>query len=195
MSRLSVICEKFVLNKSKTKIMIDDRQDNNSPQISAIVGYEVVNNFNYLGLLITITGKCESEILRRLIMARSATTKLNQIWKERSITKTTKLRLVDALVFPIATYAAETWTLNKVDKNRVEAFEMWVYRRLKSIVDRTPNHVSVLQEIGPRSRLLNRINRMYLQYLGHIARRSGTMERLIIEGKIEGKRSRGRSRK
>jgi len=86
--------------------MIVDRQDNNSPQISEIADYEVVNNFNYLGSLITNTGKCESEIRRRLTMAKS-TTKLNKIWKNRFITKKTKLRLVDALVFPIATYAAE----------------------------------------------------------------------------------------
>jgi len=126
MSRLSGISEKYALkiNKSKTIIMMIDRQDNNYPQISEIAGYEMINNCNYLGSLITNTGKCESEIQRRLTMANSATTKLNKIWKDRSIIKKTKLRLVTALVFPIATYAAETWTLNKAGKNRIEVFEM-----------------------------------------------------------------------
>ncbi|KMQ86521.1 endonuclease-reverse transcriptase [Lasius niger] len=113
--------------------MIVDRPNNNNPDTARIAGYEVVSRFEYLGLVITNTGDCEPEIRRRIAMARSSTTKLTRIWKDTSITIKTKLRLLRILIFPIATYAAETWTVKMADRRRIDALEMWCYRRMLRI--------------------------------------------------------------
>lgn len=196
MQRLSTISQQFGLkiNIKKTKVMIIDRARNNQPEVSSVAGYEVVDRFNYLGSVITNTGGCEEEIRRRLTMARAATVRLTKIWKDSAITRSTKLRLASALVFPIATYACETWTIKKADAKRINAFEMWVYRRILRIpwTARRTNE-SVLQELSIDTRLITNINRNILRYFGHISRRKEGMERLIVEGKVEGRRSRGRS--
>ena len=117
-------------------------------------------------------------------MACSAMTNLSMIWTDRGITRTTKVRLVQALVFPIALYASETWTLNKADRNRIAAFEMWCWRRMLRI-PRT--NASILEEIGVSKQLLHTINIQMLSYFGHIARRKGNnLEKVIMQGMIEG---------
>ena len=88
----------------------------------------MVNTFNYLGSIITNLGGCEIEIGRRLAIARNATTKLTKLWKSAAITRHTKLRTAHSIIFCIAKYAAETWTLKESDKKRINAFAMWVYR-------------------------------------------------------------------
>lgn len=184
------------LNPNKTTIMIVDRQNNNQPHIKTIAGFKVVNKYLYLGSLIENSGACEGEIRRRIALARTAVTKLTKIWKDTAITKNTKLRLLNSLVFPIATYGAETWTLKKSDIRRIDAFEMWAYRRLLRIswtAHRT--NESVLQELNIRLNLSKKINRSFLTYIGHIARRTDSLHLLIVEGKVEGKRPRGRSPK
>lgn len=196
MNRLDTVSREYGLriNAQKTKVMIIDRHRDNQPEIRNIAGYEVVSRFNYLGSVVTNSGGCEEEIRRRLTMARSATAKLTKIWKDTDITKNTKLRLVRALVFPIATYAAETWTIKKTDTKRIMSFEMWVYRRMLRIpwtAHRT--NTSILTELNITTRLSTIINQSILRYFGHITRRREGMERLVVEGKIEGKRTRGRS--
>ena len=196
MERLRICSEEYglYLNKKKTKIMIINRAENNSPNIHEIAGYEVVNKFSYLGSLITNKGGCEQEIRRRLTMARTATVKLTKIWKDTSVTKNTKLKIVNCLIFPIATYAAETWTLKKADRKRIEAFELWVYRRILRVswMEHRTN-ISILQELKVENRLLQKINHAYLQYFGHIVRRTDKMEKIIVDGIVDGKRPRGRS--
>ncbi|XP_033099893.1 uncharacterized protein LOC117103443 [Anneissia japonica] len=121
------------LNVSKTKFMVIGE---NHPTDTLIVdGKEVekVTQFNFLGALVAVDGGCKQEIRRRLAMARSAMNKLTNIWIDRGVTKATKTRLVQALVFPIATYACETWTLTKEDCKRVNTFELWCWRRLLRI--------------------------------------------------------------
>ena len=86
---------------------------------------ELVSKFNFLGSLITKDGGCSHEIRHQSVMARSAMTNLSKIWADRGITKTTNFRVVQALVFPIALYATETWTLNKADRKKISAFEFW----------------------------------------------------------------------
>ena len=115
----------------------------------------------------------------------------------RGITKTTKARLVQALVFPIASYASETWTLNKADRNRIAAFEMWCWRRMLRIpwTKRRTNASILLEEIDVSKRLLHTINSQMLSYFGHIVRRNGNnLEKVIMQGMIEGKRMKGRPR-
>ena len=129
-------------------------------------------------------------------MARSAMVKLSKIWADRGITRTTKTRLVQALVFPIATYASETWTLTQADRNRIAAFEMWCWRRMLRIpwTEKRTNS-SVLQEIGVTKRLLQNICIQNLRYFGHVSRRGGNnLEKVIMQGMVEGKRRRGRPR-
>lgn len=174
--------------------MIVDRAKNNSPDITNVAGYQVVNHFEYLGSIVTNTGDCETGIRRRIAMARNSTAKLTRIWKDTSITINTKLRLIRTLIFPIATYAAETWTMKIADRRRIDALEMWCYRRMLRIpwtAHRT--NESILRQLRIKTRLSTYVNQQYLKYFGHIARRSEAMEKLIIEGKVNGRRPRGRS--
>ena len=132
----------------------------------------------------------------RLAMARTAMTQLSKIWADRSITKTTKIRLVKALVFPIATYGCESWTMTSSNTDKINAFELWCWRRMLRInwtMKRTNR--SVLREVGSKMSLLAQINSQTLSYFGHIARRSGPcLEKVVMQGKIEGARKRGRPR-
>ncbi|VEN47270.1 unnamed protein product, partial [Callosobruchus maculatus] len=118
------------INYNKTKVIIVDREHNNHPEIKSIGRCEVVQSFVYLGSLIDNSGSCENEIRRRIQQARVAMTKLTTIWRDHNITKTTKMSLVQSLVFPIFLYASETWTVKKADRARIDAFEMWTWRRM-----------------------------------------------------------------
>ena len=129
-------------------------------------------------------------------MAKSAMAGLKKIWADRGITRATKVRLVSALIFPIATYGCETWYLTKSDQRRINSFEMWCWRRMLRItwiMKRTND--SVLQEIQPKKRLLCLIQSQMLSYFGHIARRDGDgLEKVIMQGRVEGNRKPGRPR-
>lgn len=121
--------------------------------------------------------------------------KMSKIWKDRSVTKETKIRLVRSLVFSIATYGAETWTIKMNMRKRIDAFEMWCWRRMLRVswTEHRTNQ-SVADEIQIPDQLSKIINRSILKYYGHISRRDDdNLERLIIQGKMEGKRPRGRS--
>lgn len=181
------------INYNKTKIMIIDREHNNYPETRSIGHCEVVNSFVYLGALIENTGGCECEIRRRIQLARSAMTQLNKIWRDRNITKQTKINLVSTLVFSIFLYASESWTVKEVDRRRIDAFEMWAWRRMLRVswtAHRT--NASILEEIRPSKRLSSIVYSRILKFFGHI-NRSEHMERLIVQGKPEGSRRRGRS--
>lgn len=154
------------LNKRKTKTMIVDRLRNNQPDVRTVAGYEVVSQFNYLGSMIANSGGCEAEIRRRVAMARNATTKLTKIWKTSAITRRTKLRIANSLIFPIAMYGSETWTLKESDKQRINALEMWVYRRLLRIpwtAHRT--NISIIEELKIETRLVTELNQSILRYI------------------------------
>ncbi len=161
----------LLLNVAKTKIMTINDDQSTAPLVVDGKEVERVTEFNFLGALITQDGGYEKEIRRRLAMARSTMAKFSKVWADRSVTKATKSRLVRALVFPVATYGCETWTLTKADCNKICAFELWCWRRMLRIpwTARRTN-ASVLQEISC-DRLLTHINRQALSYFGHIARR------------------------
>lgn len=141
------------INKNKTKIMIVDRF--NTLQLTDRLNeYELVDSFIYLGSTITNNGNCESEIRRRIGMAKTAMSRLTKIWKDRSISQKTKIRLVRTLVFSIFLYGAETWTLRANERQKIDAFEMWCWRRMLRIswtVHRT--NVSILNELKIKTRL------------------------------------------
>ncbi|VEN35960.1 unnamed protein product [Callosobruchus maculatus] len=115
------------INYNKTKVMIVDREHDNHREIKSIGRCEVVQSFVYLGSLIDNSGSCENEIRRRIQQARVVMTKLTKIWRDHNITKATKISLV--LVFSIFLHASETWTVKKADRARIDAFEMWTWRR------------------------------------------------------------------
>ena len=184
------------LNVSKTKIMIVGSDGNEDPTV--VDGTEVkhVTQFNFLGSLITTSSGCSTELRRRMAMAKSAMVGLNKIWTDRGITKATKKRLVSALIFPIATYGCESWTLTKADQSRITSFEMWCWRRMLRIswfMKRT--NISVLEEIQPKRRLLSHVQSQMIKYFGHIARRGGdSLEKVIMQGCVEGRRKPGSPR-
>ena len=196
--RVRIESEKFglFLNVSKTKVLIVNQCEDNTSIHAGNDAIEIIDHFNFLGSMISNQGGCSTEIKRRLAMARTSMSTMNKIWKDRSIIKTTKIRLVSTLIFPIATYACETWTINAADQRKIEAFEMWCWRKLLCIpwtAKRT--NESVLLEIGVKNSLFNVAVKQKLQYFGHIARREGdNLEKLIMFGKVEGKRSRGRQK-
>ncbi|XP_077255535.1 uncharacterized protein LOC143893712 [Temnothorax americanus] len=183
----------LTINRSKTKIMVVDRF--NKLELTGVHSLEVVESFNYLGSTISNNGSCEAEIRKRIGMAKNAMSQLHGIWAAKNISVKTKARLVRTLVFSIFAYGAETWTLRANDRKRIDAFEMWCWRRMLRIpwtAHRT--NASILRELGITARLSTICLRRILEYFGHIARRSGdNLEKLMVTGKMEGKRPRGRS--
>lgn len=184
----------LAINREKTKMMIVDRQNNNKPEVTQIGNCEVVNSYIYLGSLISNKGGCEEEVKRRNAITRSAMEKMTKVWKDRNVTNATKIKLVRTLIFPILLYGAETWTLREQERKKIDALEMWCWRRMLRIpwtAHRT--NISILRELKIEQRLSSTILSRILRYFGHVSRRENAMERLVIQGKVEGTRSRGRS--
>ena len=184
------------LNVSKTKIMIVGSDGNEDPIVVDGTEVEHVTQFNFLGSLITTSSGCSTELRRRMTMAKSAMVGLNKIWTDRGITKATKKRLVSALIFPIATYGCESWTLTKADQSRITSFEILCWRRMLRISwFMKRSNISVLEEIQPKRRLLSYVQSQMMKYFGHIARRGGdSLEKVIMQGCVEGRRKPGRPR-
>ena len=122
-------------------------------------------------------------------------TKLDRILKSRDITLPTKVRLVKAMVFPVVMYGCESWTIKKAEHPRIDAFELWCWRRLLRVpwTARRSNQ-AILKEISPGCSLERLMLKLKLQYLGHLMRRIYSLERTLMLGKIEGKRRRGQQR-
>lgn len=157
---------------------------------------EQVDNFVYLGASCSSTLDNSKEINRRLAIARSKFNDLQKTLKTKSLSTSTKVRLLNALIFPVATYGCEAWTIKKKDERSIAAFEMWCYRRILNIswVDRRTNE-SILVVISPKERLFVNVRKRKLQYFGHVARGSaGELSSTILQGKVQGNRPRGRPR-
>ncbi|KAJ2946814.1 hypothetical protein O0L34_g16138 [Tuta absoluta] len=182
------------INHTKTKIMVVDRAQL-LHQTDALDKYGKVSEFVYLGSLITSEGSCTEEIRRRSGMAKSAMANLDKVWRNRSIRRKTKVRLVRALVFSIFLYGAETWTIKSGDSSKINAFEMWCWRRLLRIPwTAMRTNESILKELNITKRLSTICQERTLGFFGHIMRSSRhDLERQIILGRVEGKRARGRA--
>ena len=122
-------------------------------------------------------------------------TKLDSILKSRDITLPTKVRLVKAMVFPVIMYGCESWTIKKAEHQRIDAFELWCWRRLLRVpwTARRSNQ-SILKEISPEYSLDGLMLKLKLQYFGHLMQRTDSMEKTFLLGKIEGRRRRGQRR-
>jgi len=134
--RLEKISQQYGLriNKSKTKIMIVDREHNNLSGTTHIEAFEVVEEFVYLGALINNKGDCGTKIRRHIQMGKVAMVQLTKVWKSPSITQQAKINLIKTLVFSVFHYASEIWTLRVADRRRMDAFEMWCWRRMLRIL-------------------------------------------------------------
>ena len=155
---------------------------------------ETVADFIFLGSKITADGDCSHEIKRCLLLGRKAMTNLDSILKSRDITLT-KVCVVKAMVFPVVMYGCESWTIKKAECQRIDAFELWCWRRiLRAPRTAKRSHPSILKEISPEYSLEGLMLKLKLQYFGHLMRRADSLEKTLILGKIEGRRRRGRQR-
>ena len=177
------------LNIQKTKIMAS----------GSITSWEIdgetvetVADFIFLGFKITADGDCSHEIKRHLLLGRKVMTNLDSILKSRDITLSAKVRLVKAMVFPVVMYGCESWIVKKIEHQRIDAFELWCWRRLLRVpwTARRSNQ-SILKEISLGCSLEGLMMKLKLQYFGHLMRRADSFEKTLILGKIEGRRRRG----
>ena len=154
---------------------------------------ETVTDFILGGSKITADGDCSHEIKRCLLLGRKVMTNLDNILKSRVITLTTKVCIVKAIVFPVVTYGCgESWTVKKAERRRIDAFELWCWRRFLRVpwTARRSNQ-SILKEVSPKYSLEGLILKLKLLYLGHLMRRADSFEKTLMLGKIEGGRKRG----
>ena len=153
---------------------------------------ETMADFIFWGSQITANGDCSHEIKRRLLLGRKAMTNLDSILKGRDITLPTKVHVVKATVFPVVMYGYESWTIKKAEHRRIDAFELWCWRRLLSIhwTVRRSNQ-SILKEIDPEYSLEGLMLKLKLQYFGHLMGRIDSLEKTLMLGKIEDRRRRG----
>ena len=152
---------------------------------------ETVSDFIFWGSKITADGDGTHEIKRRLLLGRKVMTSLGSIFKSRDITLQTKVHLVKAMVFPVLIYGCESWTVKKAECRRIDAFELWRWRRLLRLpwTARRSNQ-SILKEISPGCTLEGLMLKMKLQYFGHLMRRGNSLEKTLMLGGIEGRRIR-----
>ena len=152
---------------------------------------EIVTDFTFGGSEITADGDFSHEIKRHLLLGRKVMTNLDNILKSRDITLPTKSCLVKAMVFPVVMYGCESWTIKKAEHQRVDAFELWCWRRLLRVpwTARRPNQF-ILKEISPEYSLGGLMLKLKLQSFGHLMQRTDSLEKILMLGKIEGRRRR-----
>ena len=153
---------------------------------------ETVSDFILGDSKVTADGDCSHEIKRRLLLGRKVMTNRDSICKRRDITLPTKLHLVKAMVFPVVMYGCENWTIKKAERQRIDAFELWCWRRLLRVpwTARRSNQ-SILKQISPGCSLEGLMLKLKLQYFGHLMRRADSFEKTLMLGKIEGRWRRG----
>src|SRR5574338_486995 len=156
---------------------------------------ETVADFIFLGSKITVDGDCIHEIKRRLFLGRKVMTNLDSILKSKDITFSTKVRLVKAMVFPVVMYGCESWTVKKAECRRIDAFELWCWRRpLRVPWTARRSNQSILKETSPGISLEGLMLKLKLQYFGHLMQRVDSLEKTLMLGGIGGRRRRGRQR-
>ena len=152
---------------------------------------ETVSDFIFGGSKITADGDCTYDIKRLMLLGRKATTNLDSILKSRDITLPTKVHLVKALIFPAVMYGCESWTVKKTEPRRIDAFELWCWRRLLRVpwTARRSNQ-SILKEISPDYLLERLMLKLKLQYFGHLMQRTDSLEKTLMLGKTERRKRR-----
>ena len=180
------------LNIQKTKIMAS--VPISSWQIDGET-VETVEDFILGGSKITADGDCSHEIKRCLLLRRKVMTNLGSILKSRNLTLPTKVRLVKAMVFPVVMYGCESWTVKKAECRRIDALELWCWRRLLRVLwTARRSSQSILKEISPEYSLEGLLLKLKLQYFGHLMQKADSFEKTLMLRKIEGRRRRGQQR-
>ena len=186
--------EKVGLNLNIQKIKIMTSDPITSWEIDGET-VEAVTDFILGGSKITADGDCSHEIKRSLLLGRKVMTNLDSISKSKDITLPTKVHLVKAMVFPVVTYGCENWTIKKAECLRIDAFELWYWRRLLRVTwTARRSNQSILKEISPEYSLEGLMLKLKFQYFGHLMRRTDSSEKTRKLGKIEGGRRRGQQR-
>ena len=143
----------------------------------------------FWGSKITADGDCSHEIKRLWLLGRKVMTNLDSIFKSGDITLPTEVRLVKAMVFPVITYGCESWTVKKAERQRIDAFKLWYWRRhLRVPWTARRSNQSILKEIGPGCSLEGMMLKLKLQYFGHLMRRVDSLEKTSMLGGIGGRR-------
>ena len=156
---------------------------------------ETVRDFILGGSKITADGNCSHEIKRHLLSGRKAMTNLDSILKSRDVTLLTKVHLVKAMVFPVVMYGCESWITKKAECWRIDASELWCWRRLLRVPwTAMRSNQSILKEISPECSLEGLMLKLKHQYFGHLLQRTDSFEKTLILGKVEGRRRRGQQR-
>ena len=147
---------------------------------------ETVTDFILEGSKITADGDCSHDIKRHLLLGRKVMTNLDSILKSRDFTLSTKVCLVKAMVFPVVMYVCEGWTIKKAEHQRIDAFDLWCWRRLLRVpwMARRSNQ-SILKEISPECSLEGLMLKLKLQYFGHLMQRADSFEKTLMLGKTE----------
>ena len=147
------------------------------------------------GSKFTADGDCSHEVNSRLLLERKVMANLDSILKSRDITLPTKVHLIKTMVFPVVMYGCESWTMKKAERRRIDAFELWYWRRLLRVpwTARRSNWL-ILKEINPEYSLEGLLLKLKFQYFGHLTRRADSLEKTLMLGKIEGRRRRGQQR-
>ena len=154
-----------------------------------------MSDFIFWGSKMTEDGGCSHEIKRRLLLGRKVRTNLDSMLKSRDITLPTKFHLVKAMVFPVVMYGCESWTVEKAEHRRIDAFELWCWRRfLRVSWTARKSNQSILKETSPGCSLEGLMLKLKLQSFGHLMRRADSFEKTLMLGKIEGRRRRERQR-
>ena len=180
------------LNVGKTKVMTTG--DNGEMTVDG-KDIEILTKCVFLGALITKDELCEKGVRRRIAMGKAAMGGLTSIWKDRGVTTETKVELVKVLVFPIVLYGAETWTMRKHERRKIDAFELWCWRRVLRVswMERKTN-IWIIENIKPEWTLESMVSKAALNYFGHVVR-AGWMEDDVMLGRMNEARRRGRPRK
>ena len=173
-------------NIQKTKIMASSPITSWQIDVETV---ETVADFISLGSKITADCDCSHEIKRRLLLARKVMSNLDSLLKNRDITFPTKVHLVKAMLFPVIMYGCERWTVKKTEHRRIDAFELWYWRRLLRIPwSARRSNQSILREISPGCSLEGLMLKLKLQYFGHLMRRTDSFDKTLMLGKIECRR-------
>jgi Reverse transcriptase (RNA-dependent DNA polymerase) len=196
MDRLNINAKKYdmKINAKKTKSMVVAKKVGAKVEIM-VDGQRIeqVKKFKYLGSMITEDGRCIEDVKQRIGMAKEAFNKRRELMT-KSMSRKIKKIMVKTLVWPVALYGCETWTMRKEEIDRLYAFEMWVWRRMERVSwkDKKTNE-DVLQSVGEERSLLETVLKRKKNWIGHVLRGDGLLK-CVIEGRMEGKRSRGRPR-
>jgi exonuclease III len=184
----------LLINISKTKVMtINGQQFCIKIENKEL---EQVTKFPYLGSWITEDAKCKDDIRHRLALGNAVSAKLKTLWQSHALTLKTKVEVCKTLIWAVVSYGCESWTLDKESEKRLQAFEMKTLRRMLGVKwqDHRTNE-SILQETSYTRLLVPNIKKRKLRYVGHISRKDESLEKTIMQGKVEGKRGRGRPRR